>query len=79
VAIEVAPGATVGDELLARAREVVATHPGRAPLELHLRNGGDDAHRFRSRSLQLAPEREPLAALREIFGASRIRLVRAAP
>jgi DNA polymerase-3 subunit alpha len=77
VAIDLSPGAAVADELLARAREIVATHPGMAPLELHFRNGGHAEHRLRSRSLQLAPEREPLSALRELFGTGRIRLVRA--
>jgi DNA polymerase-3 subunit alpha len=77
VAIELPPGTSVAEELLTRAREIVATHPGNAPLELHLRNGGDDEHRLRSRTLQIAPEREPLSELRELFGVSRIRLVRA--
>jgi DNA polymerase III subunit alpha len=76
VAIEVTGGAVPAEDRLRKIRELAGRHPGRAPLEIHLANGDGLEHRLRSRSIRLAPERESLAGLRELFGQGRIRLVR---
>jgi DNA polymerase III subunit alpha len=80
VAIRVDPGQELPSELLRKIRAVLDTHPGRAPVELHLgaANGAGNGSnpRLRSRSLRVEADREILSALREILGKGRIRLVR---
>jgi DNA polymerase III subunit alpha len=80
VAIRVDPGQELPPELLKKIRGVLDTHPGKAPVELHLGtangSGNGSNPRLRSRSLRVEADREILAALREILGKGRIRLVR---
>jgi DNA polymerase III subunit alpha len=81
VAIQVDPGKELPAEVLKKIRGVLDTHPGPAPVELHLGaangSGNGSSPRLRSRSLRVEADRETLAALREILGKGRIRLVRA--
>ncbi|MDQ3389213.1 MAG: DNA polymerase III subunit alpha, partial [Gemmatimonadota bacterium] len=64
-----------------RAKVSLAAHGGLGPLEVVWRNGGEladgSAPRLRSRTLTVAPREELLAALRELLGEERVRLVRA--
>ncbi|MSR22042.1 MAG: DNA polymerase III subunit alpha, partial [Gemmatimonadetes bacterium] len=76
VAIELPPGSEVEREIFGRARGILAAHPGPAPVEVWLANGAVEAPRLRSRTLRVRPEREALAALRELFGPGGVRLVR---
>jgi DNA polymerase-3 subunit alpha len=70
-------------ERIQRARAVLSGHPGPAPLLVLGRGGADpdadvaEAPRLRSRTLRVAPHPEALAALREVLGEERVRLVRA--
>jgi DNA polymerase III subunit alpha len=80
VRIELDPETVEDPEAFVRAREVVASHPGAAPLELTLgQDNGAAAPRFRSRTLTLDPAPGALASLKELFGKGAIRLVRSAP
>jgi DNA polymerase-3 subunit alpha len=77
VQIELPIGADLEPEMFARAREVLSSHPGATPVELTLgADNGAPAPRFRSRSLSVDPMNGTLPALRELFGAGRVRLVR---
>ncbi len=59
------------------AKEVLAAHPGSAPVELRLGNSnGVEASRFRSRSLKVDPTNETLSDLQEMFGKGHVRLIR---
>ena len=79
VAIELPSGEEPGREAFERVREIFSSHPGNAPLEVHVRNGADRAPRLRSRTLFLSPESEPLGELRSVFGAGKVRLIRVDP
>ncbi len=75
--IEMEPGRNLGDDAFARAKAVLQSHPGAAPVELTLgSDNGVRAPRFRSRSLRVDPLGETLPELRKIFGKARVRLVR---
>ncbi len=75
--IELPLGAELPDETFARARKILASHPGPAPVELMLgSDNGVAAPRFRSRSLAAELSKETLTELRRLFGKSRVRLVR---
>jgi DNA polymerase-3 subunit alpha len=67
-------------ELIRRAKEVLARHPGPGPFVVVWRNGGtlsdDDAPRLRSKSLRVTPGEALLAELREMLGDERVRLTR---
>ncbi len=76
VTIELPSGQRAKDGAFDRAREVLAAHPGNAPLEVHLANGVGEAPRLRSRTLRVAPESEALGELRGLFGPGRVRLMR---
>jgi DNA polymerase-3 subunit alpha len=77
VAIELSAGAEADGDIFLRAREILAAHPGPAPVEVRVANGAEEAPRLRSRSLRVRPERETLAALRDLFGPGHVRLVQA--
>ncbi|MBT8335485.1 MAG: DNA polymerase III subunit alpha, partial [Gemmatimonadetes bacterium] len=70
--IEMAPGASLGDEVFAAARAVLEAHPGSAAVELTLgSDNGVQAPRFRSRSLRVDPLGETIPELRRLFGTGR--------
>ena len=75
--IELPVEAGLDAHVFARAKEVLAAHPGTAPVELTL--GGDNgthAPLLRSRTLKVDPSRETLGELQEMFGKARVRLVK---
>jgi DNA polymerase-3 subunit alpha len=75
--IELPLRADLPDDAFARARTILAAHPGAAPVELALGvDNGARAPRFRSRSLSVDGGQETLAELRALFGRGRVRLVR---
>ena len=67
----------VAMDAFSKARSLIASRPGGAPLELVLGpiNGGSTP-RFRSRSLKLNPDEATLAELQRLFGKGHVRLVR---
>jgi DNA polymerase-3 subunit alpha len=75
IAIEVASGGSEPSEAFGQARLLLASHPGEAPVEIHLTNGSNGP-RLRSKRFKVRPDREAIAGLREIFGSERVRLVR---
>ena len=75
--IELPVGAALDDDIFAKAREVLASHPGAAPVEVRLgSDNGMAASVLRSRTLNVDPNRDALGALQEMFGKARVRLVR---
>jgi DNA polymerase III subunit alpha len=76
VAVALADGNRLSGEAVSGARRVMERHLGRAPLELHLGNGGAAGVRLRSRSLTLNPSPALVAELKQLLGPGRIRLVR---
>jgi DNA polymerase-3 subunit alpha len=77
VQIELALGSQVAPDVFARAREVLAAHPGEAPVELTVgADNGSRAPRLRSRSLKADASPETIKELRNLFGAGRVRLVK---
>ncbi len=77
VQIEMATGAEWSDGVFSKARRVLESHPGGAAVELVLgSDNGVCAPRLRSRSLRVDPLGGTLPELRELFGKSRVRLVR---
>jgi DNA polymerase-3 subunit alpha len=77
VQIELEIGSELPAEAFARAKSVLAQHPGAAPVELTLgADNGVEAPRFRSRTLKVSPTRETLTQLKELFGKAHVRLVR---
>ncbi len=76
VQIEMAFGSGLVEEGFRLAREILAAHPGPAPVEVQLgTDNGLPAPRFRSRSLRAAPDADTINALEEVFGKGRVRLV----
>jgi DNA polymerase III subunit alpha len=87
VCLELA-GSGLDSERLRQVKELVARHPGDAPLFVVWQsaavaggsssgaNGGTVAPRFRSRSLKLSAEEQVLRTLREVLGEERVRLTR---
>ena len=75
VQIEVECGSIVPEESFAKARTVLARHPGGAPVELKVGNGG--GARFRSRTLKTDVTNGTLEELQAGFGRNRVRLVKA--
>lgn len=75
VQIEVECGSIVPEESFAKARTVLARHPGGAPVELKVGNGG--GARFRSRTLKTDVTNGTLEELQAVFGRNRVRLVKA--
>ncbi len=76
VAIEVAPGSELPAELFRRAKSLIASHPGAAPVEIHLGTSNGSTPRLRSRSLRMGVDREGLQGLQALFGKGRVRLVK---
>ncbi len=75
--IELPIGAELDEKVFARAKEILVSHPGTAPVELLL--GGDNGIAtpvLRSRTLKTDPSRDTIEALQEMFGKARVRLVR---
>ncbi|MSR36038.1 MAG: hypothetical protein EXR95_05250, partial [Gemmatimonadetes bacterium] len=66
-------GGGVEAEAFARARTVLARHPGVAPVELAVANGG--GARLRSRTLKADVTNGTLEELQSVFGKNRVRLV----
>jgi DNA polymerase III subunit alpha len=78
VQIELPVGVDWSDDVFAKAKTVLTEHPGVAPVELMLgSDNGITAPRFRSRSLRVDPSAETLSELQEMFGKTRVRLVKA--
>ena len=72
-------GAELDDDVFARAKEILAAHPGTAPVELILgTDNGVAAPVLRSRTLKADPSHDTIEALQEMFGKARVRLVRVA-
>ncbi|MCA9737543.1 MAG: DNA polymerase III subunit alpha, partial [Gemmatimonadetes bacterium] len=62
---------------IARVREVLARHPGKAPVEFRVgQDNGRPAPRLRSRSLCVRPDIDTLNELRALLGDRRVRLIR---
>ena len=75
--IELPEDSRWADSVFHDAKEVLAAHPGDAPVELRLgSSNGVEASRFRSRSLRVDPSNETLADLQEMFGKGHVRLIR---
>ena len=75
--IEVPIGTDLAGDVFARAKEVLASHPGTAPVHLSLgSDNGVSAPSLRSRTLRVDPGRETVDALQEMFGKARVRLIR---
>jgi DNA polymerase-3 subunit alpha len=77
VAIEVPTGGTLSKEECDRARALLSSHPGLAPVEVILSNDAASNSRLRSKTLRVSPDIEAISGLREIFGETQVRLVRA--
>jgi hypothetical protein len=69
----------MSDDLFAKARSVIASRPGAAPVEIHVMNGPHETPRLRSKKFKVRADRETLGALRDLFGAGRVHLVRTQP
>jgi DNA polymerase-3 subunit alpha len=77
VQIELELGSEVPEEAFAKARRVLADHPGSSQIWLQVgQDNGERAPRLRSRSLGVSPDAETLKALQELFGRGNVRLVR---
>jgi DNA polymerase-3 subunit alpha len=77
--IELPIGADLDDDVFSRAKEVLAAHPGTAPVELILgSDNGVAAPVLRSRTLKADPSHDTIEALQAMFGKARVRLVRVA-
>jgi len=78
IQIEMEFGAPPEQGAFQKAKEVLSTHPGLAPVELVVQTGnGLGCQRLRSRTLRADPGPDTLRALKKIFGPSHVRLVRA--
>ena len=77
VKIDLECGAELPAEAFARAKGVLAAHPGGAPVELCFKSGnGLGEPLLRSRSLTVDPGAETLNELREVLGKGRVGLAR---
>jgi DNA polymerase-3 subunit alpha len=75
--IEMRSGADLAEDTFERARSILQANPGGAPVELRVgQDNGVAAPRLRSRSLKTDPLGETMPQLRELFGKSRVRLVK---
>ena len=78
VRIALATGARLSDDAFSKARELVTSNPGGAPVEVVLEEGGaNGGARLRSRSLKVSPKRKTLRALEGLFGQGTVEVVRA--
>ena len=77
VRIELESASAVPGDAFTKARTLIASRPGSAPLELVLGPGnGGSTPCFRSRTLRLDPDEATLAELQKLFGKGHVRLVR---
>jgi DNA polymerase-3 subunit alpha len=77
VQIELELGSAVPDSAFEEARTILEAHPGQAPVILRMgSDNGEEAPRFRSRSLAVTPDREAVEELQKLFGPGNVRLVR---
>jgi DNA polymerase-3 subunit alpha len=77
VQIELEFGGMPKEEAFAKAKKVIAAHPGVAPVEVVVQTGnGLGAPRLRSRTLRVDPGPDTLQELEKLFGPSHVRLVR---
>jgi DNA polymerase-3 subunit alpha len=77
VQIQLEEGADLADDSFSKAREVLARHPGTAPVELKLQSeNGGLSHVLRSRTLRTDAARDTLRELQKVFGTRRVRLIR---
>jgi DNA polymerase-3 subunit alpha len=74
VQIDLEFGMDLPAEAFAKARTVLAKHPGAAPVELAIGNG--DGARLRSRSLKADVTNGTMEELQAVFGKNRVRLVK---
>jgi len=77
VVVELRPNSELDPSVFEQVRTIVGEHPGNSPLELQVgADNGAPAPRLRSRELRLRPNAEVVAALQEIFGVGRVRVVK---
>ncbi len=75
ICLELGDADALEPERLKQVVEIARAHPGPAPVQVLLRNGGERPSRLRSRALSVSPAPPVLAALRRLLGADRVRLV----
>jgi DNA polymerase-3 subunit alpha len=71
-----ASNGSTADDLFVKARSLIESRPGPAPIEIHVMNGPHQTPRLRSKTFKVRADRETLGALRDLFGAGRVHLVR---
>ena len=77
VQIDLELGSEVPEEAFAKARRLLAAHPGSSPIWLQVgEDNGERAPRLRSRSLGASVDAETMEALQKLFGRRNVRLVR---
>jgi DNA polymerase-3 subunit alpha len=77
VQIELELGASLPEDAFARAKEVLAAHPGAAPVVVQVgSDNGSLAPRLKSRTLRACPDAATVGALQKLFGRGNVRLVR---
>ncbi len=77
VQIELELGSDVVEEAFARAKLVLADHPGLSPIWLQVgSDNGEPAPRLRSKSLKTGTDAATIDALQKLFGRGNVRLVR---
>ncbi len=75
IRIDLAEGKRAPD--FGAVRDILERHPGKATVELRVgQDNGQSAPRLRSRTLKVSPDKDTLSELREVFGESRVRVVR---
>jgi DNA polymerase III subunit alpha len=80
VQIELELGSEVMADAFAKAKKVLAEHPGPSAVWIQVgADNGERAPRLRSRSLRVKPDQGTLGALQGLFGRGNVRLVRTVP
>jgi len=70
-------GSSVTEKTFDEAKILLAEHPGAAPLLVQVgANNGDQAPRFKSKSLRVTPDAETIEGLQKLFGRGNVRIVR---
>jgi len=64
-------------DLLRQAAALLSAHPGPAPLYIEWSDGNGERLRARARAVRVAPNRDLLAALRQLLGPDAVTFVRA--
>ncbi len=75
VCLELGQPSELSGESLEEAIKIVKAHPGPAPLQVVLKNGGGEPPRLKSRALSVMPNPVTLSQLRSVLGAERVKLV----